>query len=387
MTLLAQIENNALVQSLDLGGSGLRVAVKDCIDIAGTVSACGSQALRNSPPAPRHADVVATAITSDCRIVGKTNMHELAFGMTGVNNSFGTPINPRWPDLIPGGSSSGSAVALAAGLCDFALGTDTGGSVRQPAICCGLFGMKPTFGRISRAGCHPAKSSLDCVGLFARNAKMLTQAMDAIDPTFLPSTLSSAVRLARVKCDPDKAIGDMLIYAIMDGLPDAGYITLPFLDAAFEAGMTIMAAEAAQAYGHLIDAEAPLGPDIQHRLEKARSVTAAQVSAAKKLRDQFTDAVDTALTQFDALITPALPQLPPSLKQAKDPATVLPLTKFLRPFNLSGHPAIVLPILTVPDGLPAGIQIIGHKGEDAKLCAIAEWMAKTLPAIHQEDFQ
>ncbi len=386
MALLAQIEDNALVQSLDLGGAGLRVAVKDCIDIAEAVSACGSKALQSSAPARQHADVVAAAIASDCKIIGKTNMHELAFGMTGVNNTFGTPVNPRWPDLIPGGSSSGSAVATAAGLCDFAVGTDTGGSVRQPAICCGLFGIKPTFGRISRAGCHPAKSSLDCVGVFARNAQMLTQAMCAIDPTFAPSTVSSAFRLARVKCDPDKAIGDMLIYAIMDGLPDAGYISLAFLEEAFDAGMTIMAAEAAVAYGHLVDAGAPLGADIQYRLEKARSITSAQINAAEKLRDQFTTAVDSALTQFDALITPALPQLPPSLKQAQDPATVLPLTKFLRPFNLSGHPAIVLPILTVPDGLPAGIQIIGRKGDDAKLCAIAEWMAKTLPAIHQEDF-
>ncbi len=133
-----------------------------------------------------HADVVANLLSAGCRIVGKTKMHELAYGMTGINAFEGTPINPRYPDRIPGGSSSGSAAAVAAGLVDFAIGTDTGGSIRQPAICCGVIGFKPTFGRVSRKGALPAQSSLDCIGPFARNLSMIERAMSAIDPTFQP---------------------------------------------------------------------------------------------------------------------------------------------------------------------------------------------------------
>jgi len=375
----------ALAHTLDMGKGSLSVAIKDCIDIKDMVTACGSAAFQNAAPAARNAAVVDRVLSSDCRIIGKANMHELAYGMTGVNATFGTPVNPNWPDRIPGGSSSGSAVAVASGLCDFAVGTDTGGSVRQPAICCGIYGIKPTFGRINRDGCHPADSSLDCVGVFARSAKMLTQAMAAIDPSFTPTTLIKHPRLARVKCDVDKPLGDELIYALMEGLPHAGYLTLPSLDAAFAAGMTVIGAEAAQAYGPLLDAGAPLGADIQNRLTAARSITPEQLRAAEKVRVTFTREVDTALATHDALITPALPVIPPTLEQAKDPATVLPLTKLLRPFNLSGHPAIVLPISVGPDRLPAGVQIIGRKGADEQLCAIAEWMAATLPAFQQED--
>lgn len=376
---------HTLDMDLDRGKAGLSVVIKDCIDIKDMVTACGSAALKDAAPATQNAVVVESVLSKNCKIIGKANMHELAYGVTGVNAAFGTPLNPRWPDRIPGGSSSGSAVAVAAEICDFAVGTDTGGSVRQPAICCGVYGIKPSFGRVSRKGCHPKDSSLDCVGVFARTAQMLTQGMAAIDPTFTPTVLTTQPRLARIKCDTDQSVGDPLIFALMEILPDACSLELPYMEAAFDAGMTVIGVEAAAAYGPLVDANAPLGADIRQRLIKARSITPEQLSAAEDMRDIFTQEVDAALSTYDALITPALPMIPPTLEAAKDPATVLPLTKFLRPFNLSGHPAIVLPITVGPDHLPAGIQIIGRKGEDAQLCAVAEWMASTLPAFQQED--
>lgn len=142
---------------------GPTVAVKDCLDIAGHVTRCGSAAYADAAPALTNSAVVDRLLEAGCRIVGKTRLHEIAYGMTGVNAYEGTPVNPRWPDRIPGGSSSGSAVAVAAGSVDFAIGTDTGGSVRQPAICCGVIGFKPTFGRVDRRGALPAVSSLDCI--------------------------------------------------------------------------------------------------------------------------------------------------------------------------------------------------------------------------------
>ena len=374
---------HALICPLHLGGDGLTVAVKDCIDIAGEVTSCGSAVFRNTAPVTAHAEVVETLLVAGCRIIGKTNMHELAFGMTGVNEVFGTPVNPRWPDRIPGGSSSGSAVAAAAGLCDFAVGTDTGGSIRQPAICCGIYGIKPSFGRISRKGCHPAASSLDCVGVMARTAPMLSRAMAAIDPGFIPATLDTPLRIARVRVKLPPSVGEHLIHGLMEYLPETECIELDGLMPAFEAGMTIIGAETASAFGALIDTGAPLGADVRTRIEKARGITPEMVAGAEAVRQSFTAEVNSALAGVDALITPALPVVPPTLDEAKDPATILPLTRFLRPFNLTGHPAIVLPCTKA--GLPMGLQIVGRKGDDARLCAIAEWMAKTMPDLHKED--
>ncbi|QDC11663.1 amidase [Oceanicola sp. D3] len=377
-------DHNAIVKALDLGGNGPRVVVKDCIDIAGEVSACGSAALMDAAPAASHAEVVENLLAANCHLVGKANMHELAYGMTGVNEAFGTPINPKWPNRIPGGSSSGSAVAVAAGLCDFAVGTDTGGSVRQPAICCGVFGIKPTYGRISRKGCHPASSSLDCVGVLARTAQGLTEAMQALDPSFKPVSMATAPRVARVKCSLDKSVGDPLIYAVMEGLGTASYIELPLMEDAFEAGMTLIGHEAAKAYAPLMQAPEKLGADVRQRLENALKIAPCAVEKAEKIRRDFTAQVDEALTRFDVLMTPALPFVPPTLDEAQDPSTVLPLTRFLRPFNLSGHPAIVLPLPVGREKLPAGIQIIGRKNEDAELCEVAEWLTSTLTAFTEE---
>lgn len=375
----------ALVETLNLGGAGQTVVVKDCIDIAGTVTRCGSAARQSAAPAGAHADVVKAVLAADCRIVGKGAMHEFAFGMTGINDTFGTPINPQWPDRIPGGSSSGSAVAVAAGLCDFAMGTDTGGSVRQPAICCGIYGMKPTFGRISRTGCHPAESSLDCVGVFARTAPGLKRAMASVDPTFLPVSLNNAPKFARVQADLDDNVGQRLVYGLMEGLPHADYITLDGMEEAFAASMTLIGAETAAALSDLLAQDAPMGADVKARLKAAQTITPQEVAAAEAVRTRFTAEVDAALDSVDALITPALPAVPPTLAEAGDPARVLALTRFLRPFNLSGHPAVVLPCAHTPAALPMGLQIIGRKGEDARLCAIAEWMATTLPVFRKED--
>ncbi|MCB1356663.1 MAG: amidase [Maritimibacter sp.] len=382
---------SALVRPLDLRSGegsgaafGLSVVVKDCIDIAGEVTAAGSAALADRAPATKNAQVVDALLAAGAHIVGKAKMHELAYGMTGINAGFGTPVNPRWPDRIPGGSSSGSAVAVAGGLCDAGVGTDTGGSVRQPAICCGVYGIKPTYGRISRAGCHPADSSLDCVGVFARTAPGLTRAMAAIDPGFAPETLTRAPRIARVRADNlDPRVGEPLVYGLMEGLPEAGYIHLPGLDAAFDAAMVIIGAETHAAFGHLLDDDR-LGEDIRARLTAAAAITPAQLAAAEEVRTRFTAEVDAALAETDILITPALPTIPPTLAEAQDPKAVLPLTRFLRPFNLSGHPALVLP---VAGELPLGLQIIGRKGEDALLCATAEWLADTCPLFRMEEFR
>ncbi|THF47103.1 amidase [Allorhizobium terrae] len=371
--------HQAFVATIALGDpNGPRVAIKDCIDIEGMVTRCGSEALSTAAPAARHATVIDHILTSGCQIVAKARMHELAYGMTGVNLFEGTPINPRWPDRIPGGSSSGSAVATAAGLVDFAIGTDTGGSVRQPAICCGVIGLKPSFGRVDRTGAQPAQSSLDCIGPFARTISMIERAMAAIDPTFRVESLDSAPRIASLalddKIDPQMAQAARAVQS-RDG-STVELVTLDLLDDAFAAGMTIIARETLLANAHLLDAGAPLGDDVRKRLEGARLVSDADMTAAEDVRQRFSAQVDAILDNYDVLLTPAMPIAPPLLSEARDPSKVLSLTRYLRPFNLSGHPAIVLPTKTA-DGLPSGIQLVARKGQDAHLCAIARWLIDT----------
>lgn len=369
---------------LDLGDpTGLRVAVKDCLDIAGLPTRCGTAARADAAPAQAHATVVARLLDHGFRIVGKTRMHELAFGMTGVNAHDGTPVNPRWPDRIPGGSSSGSAVAVAAGLADIAIGTDTGGSVRQPAICCGVIGLKPGFGRIPRQGAYPADSSLDCIGPMARNMDGIERAMQALDPDFVPERLPDAPRLVRLRTDLERDLGHDLILPLMEQGYPLPRIDLPLMDDAFRAAMTIIAHETRLAFGDLLDTGL-LGADVRDRLIAASRVTPQDLARAEAVRRDFTAQVDAVLDDCDALVTPALPEVPPQLSQAGDPARILPLTRYLRPFNLSGHPAIVLPMLTTT-GLPAGLQIVARKGQEARLCAIARWLTDTVPRLSTKD--
>ncbi|PYB71797.1 amidase [Rhizobium wuzhouense] len=370
----------AFASMLALGADhGLTVAIKDCLDVAGHTTRCGSAAYADAAPALSNSAVVDRLLDAGCRIVGKTRLHEIAYGMTGVNAFEGTPVNPRWPDRIPGGSSSGSAVAVAAGSVDFAIGTDTGGSVRQPAICCGVIGFKPTFGRVDRRGAMPAASSLDCIGPLARSMDMIERAMEIIAPDYRVEMLTSTPRMALLVTDETD---DPEMLEAHEALSLAGMVArrvhLADLDAAFRAGMAIIARETLDANRSRLEAGAPFGMDIRLRLEGARAISDAVLAAAEDIRVAFTQSVDDCLSEFDVIVTPALPQAPPLLSEAADPAKVLPLTRYLRPFNLSGHPAIVLPVVT-STGLPSGIQLIARKGADARLCAVARWLCDHHP--------
>ncbi|CAH1663232.1 amidase [Chelatococcus asaccharovorans] len=371
-----QREACSITTALSLGDRGPTLVVKECIAIAGMPTRSGSASLETSQPAACHADVVEAVLEAGCRIIGRANMHELAFGMTGVNAYLGTPINPRWPDRIPGGSSSGSAAAVAAGLCDFSIGTDTGGSIRQPATCCGVFALKPTFGRISRIGAMPAASSLDCIGPFARSAAMLTQAMTKMDRTFDPRLLRHAPKLRRIDVEAAPAIASALDIALAAACASGAMprTRLEGLEDAYRAGLVIINRETAAAFEHLAIAATGIGADVRARILAAAKTTDAEVAEAECVRRHFCADVDRLLEDVDALVLPSMPVAPPTLEEARDPSAVLPLTRFLRPFNLSGHPSLVVPLVTA-EGLPAGLQLVGRKGDDALLCAIAEWLA------------
>ena len=370
---------STFISEFRLGGGGKRVAIKDSIDIAGHPTRSGSRAFADAKPAVRNADVVDAILDAGWQIVGKTNLHELAFGVTGINDWTGTPINPQAPDRVPGGSSSGSAAAVAAGLADIAIGTDTGGSVRVPAACCGIAGLKPTYGRVSRVGAHPAVSSLDCVGPFAADMADLIAAMQVICPGFqvqgLP-TSNASVGFLEVDCDPQ-------LQACLDTAADrAGWrrslLHLSEFEAAFAAGLTVINVENWAAFGHLTG-KGLIGADVEQRLLAASRTNAAELAQAEKVRARFTQQVDAALEEFAVLLLPTMPSLPPTLIEARSASkAVAGMTPLVRPFNLSGHPALTVPVELECGGLKVGLQIVGRKGQDELVCAFGAQLQQSM---------
>src|SRR5215472_3203318 len=206
------------ITRLDHAGDGIRLAVKDLIDIAGVPTTAGSRAVAETAvPAEADAPCLAGARSAGAAIVGKVNLHELAYGASGVNDYFGTPVNPLDPVRVPGGSSSGSAVAVADGDADIAYGSDTGGSIRIPAAFCGVTGLKTTHGRISLTGVWPLAPSLDTVGPMARDVAGVAAGMALLEPEFAVD-VPSAGRIGRIR--------------------PAGIDVDPVIDAAVDAALT-----------------------------------------------------------------------------------------------------------------------------------------------------
>jgi len=268
-------------------GAGLRVAVKDLIDVAGLPTTAGCRAVaERAGPAPADAACLAglraTCARGEARLVGKTNLHELAYGISGINAAFGTPANPLDPARVPGGSSSGSAVAVASGEADVAYGSDTGGSIRIPAACCGVAGLKTTWGRVPLDGVWPLAPSLDTVGPMARDVAGLVAGMALLEPGFAVSAQSPRI-VGRVSIDADPAIDR----AVDTALTSAGWeivpVTLEGLDSVTAAAMAVLDAEAWASDGALAEA-APdrIGPDVLRRLRAASEVSPAALGAARQ---------------------------------------------------------------------------------------------------------
>jgi amidase len=359
--------------SMGSASSGLKVAVKDTIDVAGYPSKAGSRALENASSAASHAEVVERILAAGCQLTGKLAMHELAYGMTGVNDWSGTPVNYHFPEYIPGGSSSGSAVAVARRDVDFSLGTDTGGSVRMPAACCGVYGLKPTFNRISRKGVMPAKTTLDCVGPFANSVEGLIEAMVIIDKSFEAVTNIGSITLGYVGTEAineiQTAVDELLDKVVMDTIP----VTLPLMGAAFEAGLTLINAEANTAYSNLDQTK--LGEDVAKRLLAAKQTSQEAIDAAEEVRAQFTREVDEALLKTPILVLPTLPSFPMTVADAKAGKQDLSISSLVRPFNVSGHPAISIPIKEA-NGRPVSLQLVAAKWQDELLCEVARQISK-----------
>ncbi len=310
------------------------------------------------------AGVRASVEEGRASIAGKANLHELALGVTGINSWSGTPVNPLDPRRVPGGSSSGSAVAVATGEADVAVGTDTGGSVRIPAACCGVVGLKTTFGRIPTAGVRPLAPALDTVGPIARDVNGLVAGMALLEPGFVEDagwTPSGVGRLSLPAAPViDEAIDAALAAASVRSVP----VELPLWSDATHAGLRLLSAEAWTVNGHLV-ATGEVGADVAARLEIGARTTQGELAAASVVAGRWRAELARVFERVDVVALPTLLDVPPLLEDA---AQMMKL-RVTVPVNLAGVPAISLP---VPAGsLPASLQIMGPLGSEERLVALA----------------
>lgn len=370
--------------------SGLTFAAKDLFDVAGYPTGCGSpHMLAMSGIKTRTALTVRRLLDAGARLVGKTITDELAFSMSGKNAHFGTPVNGSAPDRIPGGSSSGSAAAVSHGLCDFALGTDTGGSVRAPASHCGLFGIRPTHGRVSLEGCHDLAPSFDTCGYFTRDAATFVQVGDVLlgaDPQPLPS--APRVLMAEDAFGLlDRPVREALQPALRQaeavlGRPEGVTVAEESFTALYWAMRYIQSREAWTVDGPMIERyHPPLGPGVADRFQFSRAVTDEQVAESQIVRRRFRERFSGLFRRDAVLILPTMPDIAPLLSDTDEALNDYRnnALNLLCLSVLSGLPQVSIPLASRL-GAPLGLSIMGPAGSDLSLVALARRIAESRPA-------
>jgi amidase len=401
-------EGNPFVESLEVDptGSGpldgLGFAVKDLIDIGGHKTGCGNPSWRDThPPASVNAVCVEQLLDAGARCAGKTVTDELAFSLLGENHFYGTPLNPKAPDRVPGGSSSGSASAVACGLVDFALGTDTGGSVRVPANNCGIWGLRPSHGAISVAGVNPFAPTFDTVGILAGSADTLTRAASVLlacegVPGEEPGEihlLQEAFSIADLDVrhaleDPVRRLkgligGDMNDTSVREihGEPEASEGTE--LQAWHDTYGVVQWAEIESCLGAWVKETKPeFGPEAAQNFDLVKSLDRRRVGPALLRREEYFRRLEAFLGPNDLLCMPTVPALAP-LKGAVAPrghATsgadyyprVLSLTSVA---GIGRLPQVSLPVAETPGGVPVGLSLLAAHGRDAFLLDVVKRVA------------
>ena len=370
--------------------SGLTFAAKDLFDVAGYPTGCGSpHMLAMSGIKTRTAPTVQKLLDAGARLVGKTITDELAFSMSGKNAHFGTPVNGGAPDRIPGGSSAGSAAAVSNGLCDFALGTDTGGSVRAPANHCGLFGIRPTHGRVSLELCHDLAPSFDTCGYFTRDGATFVRVGEVLlgsDRSPLPENprvLLAQDAFALLHGDVREALAPALrqTEAVL-GQAEKVDVAVEGFTALYWAMRYIQSREAWSVDGPMIERyRPPLGPGVADRFEFSKAVTDAQVAEAKVIRASFRERFGALIGNDAVLILPTMPDIAPLLSESDESLNDYRnnALNLLCLSVLSGLPQVSIPLASRL-GAPLGLSIMGPAGSDMSLVALAHRIAESAAA-------
>jgi aspartyl-tRNA(Asn)/glutamyl-tRNA(Gln) amidotransferase subunit A len=351
---------------------GIPVAVKDLLDTAGLVTTYGSILFSEHVP-ERSAEAVLRLEAAGYAVAGKTNLHEFAYGISSQNPHFGTVPNPRAPGRLAGGSSGGSAAAIAAGDVELALGTDSGGSIRIPAAWCGIAGFKPTFDLVPTDGCWPLAPSYDHVGPMAATVEGCVELMRALAPGFEPAQLESLEELEVGVAWIDGA--DPLVRARVEAaaalFPRRRTIDFPL--AADENRLFMR--EVADVHRGLFPENADAyGDNVRTKLERCLEVTDAEVEAARRARDEYRERCAEALDGVDLLVTPTVAFVAPPA-DAQELSIRAAGIRFTYPFDSLGWPALALPCGEAEDGLPASVQLAGRAGDDSRVLAAGTMLA------------
>ena len=354
-------------------GRGIPVAVKDLLDTAGLTTTYGSALFAEHVPA-ESAAAVRRLEASGYSVAGKTNLHEFAFGVSSQNAHFGTVPNPVATGRLAGGSSGGSAAAIAAGEVELALGSDSGGSIRIPAGWCGIVGFKPTYDLVPTDGCFPLAPSYDHVGPLASSVEGCEELLAALAPGFEPAQIESLEELAvgvawTEHADP---FVRRRVEAAAARFPRARRIEVPFPD---PREWSLFAREIADVHRALFPEHADeYGETVRTKIEACFAVADGEVAEAERLRAEYREQAAEALAGLDLLVTPTLAMVaPPDDVDERDIRKAV--TRFTYPFDVLGWPALALPCGTAEDGLPASVQLVSTAGEDARVLAAGRLLA------------
>jgi len=380
-----------LFQKIDIQNTlldGIPIAVKDMYDTKGIRTTAGSRFFADNVP-QEDAFAVQKIKKSGAQIIGKTNTHEIALGVTNNNPHYGACKNPWDITRTPGGSSGGSAVAVATGMALAALGTDTGGSIRIPAALCGVVGLKPTYGRVSLCGILPLSWNLDHAGPITRkveDAALMLQVMggyDELDPTSvktLPGDYSSHLKDSMKERKIALAVGDFIEEAdqeILGAIRNAAQVlakegalitevNVDFLrEGAIANGLMTQADGAAFHRERLKEHPDWFGADVRQRLEMGAALTTSEYALARRTQAEVKRQCEILLNLYDILVLPTTPIPAPALEGEDAVERARQLTRFTAPFNLTGLPALTVPCGFTKDGLPIGLQIVSRAWNEA----------------------
>lgn len=368
--------------------AGVTVAVKDLIDVQGYATTGGTSVL-GGQVAVRDADCVARLRAAGAVVVGMANLHALAYGALSTNPGFGRVLNPRRERALAGGSSGGSAAAVAAGIVDIALGTDTAGSVRIPAACCGVVGFKPTYGRLPVDGVHPLARSMDTVGPLTGTVGDAAALLEVLSPTPFSAAGTDWDDLSGLTVGlPQTYFLDHVSPQVRAGLAGACAavhaaggrvveVDLPSMRHAPAAQLYTLAAEAFDVHRDTLADRGELLPDdVRVRLEMGMFFLASDYVRAQRLRGLLQAEVDHAFDRVDVLLTPTLAMTAPDagMDEVTVDGAVWPtqfaMTRLTMPFNATGHPALTLPWGVDDLGLPIGLQVVGRPMDETSVLGV-----------------